>query len=175
MKEYDFTLKFNLQNPQAALDDYVEALYEGGCDDALIGVGTKGYISLNFIREASSAYEAISSAVADVKRVIPCASLIEAVPDYVGLTDVAKILGCTRQNIRKLIMESETRSLLPVYEGTPSIWHLADILTWLRDVKAYSIDSSLMEIARINMKVNLVKDCQKLEPNFQEKIKALVS
>jgi hypothetical protein len=41
MKEYDFTLKFNLQNSQADPDSYVDNLYEGGCDDALIGVKKK--------------------------------------------------------------------------------------------------------------------------------------
>ena len=81
MKEYDFTLKFNLQNSQADPEYHVEKLYEGGCEDALIGIGKKGYISLNFIREASSAYEAVSSAIIDVKRVIPYATLIEATPD----------------------------------------------------------------------------------------------
>lgn len=173
MKEYDFTLKFSFKNSQIDPDSYVEALSAGGCDDALIGVGKKGYISLNFIREASSAYEAISTAIADVKSVIPWASLIEAAPDYVGLTDVAKILGCTRQNIRKLIVDSEPSSLVPVYEGTPSIWHLAEILAWLREAKTYSIDVSLMEIAKTNMDINIAKNWQKVEPTAQEKIKAL--
>lgn len=175
MKDYDFTLKFNLQQPKVDPSVYVEALYAGGCDDALIGIGKKGYISLNFIREAPSAYEAISSAIADVKRVIPHASLIEAAPDYVGLTDVAKILGCTRQNIRKLIVTSEPSSPPPIYEGTPSIWHLAEILDWLQEVKAYPIDSSLIEVAKINMDLNNAKSWQKLEPTYQETIKALVS
>lgn len=87
MKDYDFTLKFNLQDPQSDPGEYVEKLYAGGCDDALIGVGLKGYISLNFIREASSAYEAISSAISNVKAVVPSATLIEVAPDFVGLTD----------------------------------------------------------------------------------------
>jgi hypothetical protein len=175
MKEYDFTLKFNLQNSQAEADRYVESLYEGGCDDALIGVGKKGYISLNFIREALSAYEAISSGIADVKRVLPCATLVEAAPDFVSLTDVAKILGCTRQNMRKLIVTNEPGSPLPIYEGTPSIWHLAEILIWLREAKAYSIDSTLIEIAKTNMNVNIAMSWQKVEPDFQKNIKALVA
>jgi hypothetical protein len=175
MKEYDFTLKFNLQNPQADPVSHVESLYEGGCDDAFIGIGKTGYISLNFIREASSAYEAISSAIADVKRVLPCATLVEATPDFVGLTDVAKILGCTRQNIRKLIVTNDPSSPLPAYEGKPSIWHLAEILIWLREAKTYSIDDTLLEIAKTNMDVNIAKSWQKVEPNFQENIKALVT
>jgi hypothetical protein len=161
MKEYDFTLKFNLQNSQADPNNYVEQLYESGCDDALIGVGKKGCIALNFTREASSAYEAISSALNDVKKVILHAILIEATPDFVGLTDAAKILGCTRQNIRNLMVKSEPRSPLPVYEGIPSIWHLAEILIWLREDKTYSIDDSLLEIAKINMDFNVARSWKK--------------
>ena len=173
MKEYDFTLKFNLQNPQADPNSYVEALYEGGCDDALIGIGKRGYISLNFIREALSAYEAISSAIRDVKKAIPDAIFLEAGPDYVGLTDAAKILGCTRQNIRKIIVKNEPKSPLPIYEGTPSIWHLAEILIWLRDSKTYLIDDSLIEIAKANMDVNIARSWQKIEPTSKENIKAI--
>jgi hypothetical protein len=75
MKEYTFTLIFDLKDSQADPSDFIEKLYEGGCDDALIGVGNKGYIALNFIREASTYTEAINSAVEDVKRVIPAANL----------------------------------------------------------------------------------------------------
>jgi len=83
MKEYEFTLKFSLPNFQVDPNEYIEKLYENGCDDALIGVGSKGYIALDFIREASSAYDAIASAVIAVKKVIPDASLIEAIPDFI--------------------------------------------------------------------------------------------
>jgi hypothetical protein len=38
MKEYSFTLKFDFHDSQAEPSSYVEQLYEGGCDDALIGV-----------------------------------------------------------------------------------------------------------------------------------------
>ena len=174
MNEYEFTLKFNLQNFQVDASDYVEKLYENGCDDALIGIGAKGYIALDFIREASSAYAAVSSAITDVKKVIPDAVLIEATPDFVGLTDAAKILGCSRQNIRNLIVKDVPRSPLPVYEGTPSIWHLADILIWLREEKTYSIDDSLLEIAKINMNFNTARSWQRVDSSLQENIKALL-
>jgi hypothetical protein len=118
MKEYSFTLKFNF--PDARIDPacYIDRLYEAGCDDALIGIGKQGCIYLDFIRSAASAFDAISSAIFDVKKVIPDASLIESTPDFVGLTDTAKILGCTRQNIRNLIFNGDSRSPSPVYEGT---------------------------------------------------------
>ncbi len=92
MPEYSFTLKFNFLDPQINSDSYIEQLYEAGCDDSLIGIGKPGSIALEFIRSAASAFEAISSAIVDVKKVIPDAILIEATPDFVGLTDTAKIL-----------------------------------------------------------------------------------
>ena len=174
MSEYEFTLKFNLPNSQVEPNEYIEQLYENGCDDALIGIGSKGYIALDFIREASSAYAAVSSAITDVKTVIPHAKLIEATPDFVGLTDAAKIVGCSRQNIRNLIVKDKSKSPLPVYEGTPSIWHLADILIWLREEKTYSIDDSLLEVAKINMNFNVANSWQKIAPELQANIKDLV-
>jgi hypothetical protein len=175
MNEYEFTLKFNLHDHQLDPNDYIDLLYESGCDDALIGISKKGYISLDFIRSASSAYEAISSAVTNVKKAIPNANLIEAMPDFVGLTDTAKILGCTRQNIRNLIVKSGSRSPLPIYDGTPSIWHLAEILIWLREEKTYPIDESLLAVAKTNMDFNIVRNWQKVEPDFREEIEALVA
>jgi hypothetical protein len=174
MKEYSFTLKFNF--PDARIDpaSYIDRLYESGCDDALIGVGKQGCIALEFIRSAPSAFDAIASAIVDVKKSIPEASLIEATPDFVGLTDTAKILGCTRQNIRNLIFNGDARSPSPVYEGTPSIWHLAEILTWLRDDKTYSIDDSLLEIAKTNMELNIARKWREIEPELQANIRALM-
>jgi hypothetical protein len=174
MKEYNFTLKFDLPRSEIDAELYIGWLYEGGCDDALIGIGKKGSIGLDFIRSASSAFEAVASAIADVKKAIPDAILIEAKPDFVGLTDTAKILGCTRQNIRNLIFKGESRSPSPVYEGTPSIWHLADILTWLREDKTYSIDDSLLEVAKINMEFNIARKWRELDSDIQAKIEALV-
>ena len=174
MKEYNFTLKFNFSNPRIDPNRYIEQLYENGCDDALIGIGKQGCIALDFTRSAASAFDAIASAIVDVKQVIPDASLIEATPDFVGLTDTAKILGCTRQNIRNLIFNSDMRSPSPVYEGTPAIWHLAEILTWLREAKTYSIDDSLLEVAIVNMEFNLARKWRNIEPDLQANIRALV-
>jgi hypothetical protein len=175
MKEYSFTLKFNFQDAHTDPNSYIEQLYEGGCDDALIGVGKQGSIALDFIRESPSAFEAISGAIATVKKVIPNATLIEASPDFVGLTDIAEIIGCTRQNIRNVILNNQTRSPSPVYEGTPSIWHLSEVLIWLKEDKSYLINDSLLEVSMINMNFNIARNWRKIEPTLQENIKALVA
>ena len=90
MYEYDFTLKFSLQNPQADPQEYVEQLGRAGCDDALVGIGQRGRIAFHFTRAATSASEAISSAIADVHGVIPDAKLVETVPALVGLTEATE-------------------------------------------------------------------------------------
>ncbi|ACK66010.1 putative DNA-binding protein [Rippkaea orientalis PCC 8801] len=85
MKEYEFTLNFKLPDDNTNPEIYLDQLYELGCDDAIIGIGKKGYLALKFIRESTSSYEAMSSAIESVKKVIPQAKLIEASPDFVNL------------------------------------------------------------------------------------------
>ncbi|ACK73754.1 prophage CP4-57 regulatory (plasmid) [Gloeothece citriformis PCC 7424] len=175
MPEYEFTLKFKLPNFNTNPEIYIDKLYESGCDDALIGVGTKGYIALNFIRESDSAYEAIKSAMENVKSVIPGVELVEALPDWVGVTDIANLLGCTRQNIQKLILKDNSSCPSAIHSGAQSIWHLAEFLTWLSEDKNYEIEESLLETAKITMNLNLAKEYKKLAPDLHESFKSLVT
>lgn len=161
MTEYDFTIKFDISGSDN-MDMVVltDKLYGAGCDDAIIGTGRTGQIALNFIREAESAEKALSSAINNVLTAIPNARLIEAYPDYVGLTDIADIIGCTRQNIQKVHARYRSSFPLPVHDGKTTIWHLAKILPWFKG-KNYKILDSLLEISKANMKLN--SDRQKTE------------
>jgi hypothetical protein len=174
MQEYEFTLKFKLPDSNTDSEIYIDQLYESGCDDALIGIGKKGYLALDFIRESSSAYEAMSSAIKDVRKVIPQANIVEASPDFVGVTDLAHLLGCTRQNVQKLISKDNSQCPPAVYGGAQSIWHLAELLTWLVEDKNFSINESLLEVARTTMNLNLAKQSESLDRNMQENFKTLV-
>lgn len=162
MNEYEFTLKFRLPEPCVDLERFIGALAETGCDDALVGIGHKGRIALDFTREAKSAFDAIASAVGDVKRAIPGAELIEASPDLVGLTDVAEIVGFTRQNMRKLMVNNVATFPVAMHEGTLSLWHLASVLKWLGEIQRRPVDESLLEIANTNMRLNIAKEVRQL-------------
>ncbi|MDP1544748.1 MAG: hypothetical protein Q8L87_01910 [Anaerolineales bacterium] len=81
MNEYQFTLKFSIKSPATGIDAITEALGHEGCTDALLGIGQAGFISLDFTREALSAAEAVKSAIADVKRAIPEAQLVDVTPE----------------------------------------------------------------------------------------------
>jgi len=173
--EYGFTLRFGLAAVETGPDALVEMLGEQGCDDALVGIGVNGRIALRFIRESDSAHHAVFGALADVKRAIPDVVLIEATPDLVGLTDVAEIVGCTRQNMRQLMLSSEPATPAPVHEGRPSIWHLAHVLAWLRREKHYRIGDDLMDLAETNMQLNVAVDLLNADPSAQREIDSLLA
>jgi predicted DNA-binding transcriptional regulator AlpA len=173
--EYEFTLKFMLPDNSGDASLHLQALGEAGCDDALIGVGQPGRVALNFTREAASAEQAIVSALSDVKQAIPAAKLVEAGPDFVGLTDVADLAGVSRQNMRKLMVGHPSSFPAPVHEGSASVWHLANILLWLRDNKNYRFEDRVIDVAQAAMQVNLAKEAIGLLPRMRKEVRSLVA
>lgn len=174
MTHYEFALTFTLPSPGADIDDLVERLGAAGCEDAVIGVGVKGRVALSFMREAETAAKAVFSGIANVRTAIPDATLAEASPDLVGLTDVAELLHVTRQNVRKLIVDCEALAPAPVHEGRPTIWHLAKVLGWLREEKNYPIEENLAELAYVTMQINLAVGSKDTDRAAQHEILALL-
>jgi predicted DNA-binding transcriptional regulator AlpA len=175
MMEYEFELRFNLPAGGTDAKDLVERLGEAGCEDALVGIGQPGRIALKFTREAESAKRAIVSALKDVKQAISGARLIEARPDFVGLTEVADMLGMSRQNIRKLTLAHAATFPAPVHEGSTAIWHLEPVLQWFRSKGGYNIGQEQIEVAHIAMQINLVKAADRLELPIQREVRTLVA
>ncbi|MDO8789657.1 MAG: DNA-binding protein [Sulfuritalea sp.] len=175
MKEYDFILKFDLPDREVDPEKFVDALYEAGCDDATVGIGQNGRLALNFIREAASAFVAVSSAIADVKKAIPGAKLIEATPDLVGLTDIADIVGCSRQNIRKIVVSHKSAFPSPIHEGSTALWHLSKVLQWFRAKGSYVIEDSLIEVSGANMQVNIASQMRDIDPKLQRNLQAILT
>ena len=170
MNEYEFTLRFDVSRVPNALNECVELLAAHGCDDATVGIGIPGRIGLMFSREAASADDAVLSALRDVSTALPAAVLVEATPDLVGITEVAEIVGKSRQNMRKLLLECGAGGPLPVHEGSSSIWHLAPILAWLRDEKRYSVEQEMLDLATTNMQLNAASSRIDISPRIQEDV-----
>ena len=155
MKEFNFELIFKLLDNQDS-SEYLDTLFENGCDDATISAGQLGMLSLSFTRESISAAEAVESAINDVKKAIPSAKLVEAAPDIVSISDISSILGYSRQYTRKLF-NSDTSSLpAPIHIGNPSIWHLSEILDWLKSLgkQENKINENLFELSHITRQIN---------------------
>ena len=151
---YEFTLKFAVPVRTTEPDDWIDSLAEAGCHDALIGTGIPGRLALEFDRSASDADSALHSAIADVQRAIPEVRLIEVSPDYVGLTEIAELSGSSRQAIRKTMERNIATIPLPVHEGSPSIWHLKDVLEWLRQRQGRAVDHATEEISAAACRIN---------------------
>jgi hypothetical protein len=172
---YEFSLVFDTSAVAGEADDLVEALGEHGCDDAIVGIGRVGRLALDFDREAPDAVEAVLSAVRDVIEALPGAVLVEASPDFVGITEVADIVGRSRQNIRKLLLSGASPSPAPVHEGSPSLWHLEDILIWLGDRKGYEIDDDLLDLARVTKQLNLASSLRQLDSTMRADLEAMLA
>lgn len=173
MKEYEFGLRFSLPRDEAHSDELIERLGNAGCDDALVGIGHAGRIAFEFAREADSAYSAILSAIRDVKRALPEAELVEVSPDLVGITDVAEIVGCSRQNIRKLLLSCSSRGPTPLHEGKWEVWHLAPVLSWLATEKRHTVSSHWLEISEATLKFNAALDARLTDAETQEQMRTL--
>lgn len=174
MPGYDIELSFALPSPDADPGDFVDRLYEAGCGDATVGIGRSGHIGMLFTRDSDTAWDALASAIRDVRGAIPGARLEEAGPDLVGLTDLGLLLGVSRQNARKLIVGSRRQTPAPVHIGNPSVWHLADLLRWLREVKRYEVDDRLVEVADVTRQVNLAIESRAADRRAQREIRALL-
>lgn len=158
-KEYIFTLKFKIPQNAGSMDALVDELYAKGCDDALIGTGMPGQIALEFAREAKTADAAITSAQQDVLNVIPQAQLIEASPDYVGLSDIAELVSVSRQQMRKLYAQNECFPA-PLHAGKSNLWNLYTVLNWLEKNKSYKFDTLVYEVAKVTASINTQRRMQ---------------
>ena len=174
MKEFEFTLKFALADSGIDANIYVDQLGEAGCTDALLGIGQLGRIALDFSRDAENAMEAVKSALEDVMNAIPDARLIEASPDLVGISDIASLIGVSRQNIRKLIINNIKTFPSPIHDGKSSIWHLSAVLNWFIDCKQKDIEPMLVEISIANMQLNIAKEYSYANPHIQAELTSVI-
>ena len=174
--EYLLTLKYKIPPQDCEEEPLMRRLAAVGCKDALIVVGLRGRLMLSFKRHDECGEQALLSALHHVRKAIPGARLIEAAPDMVGLTDVAAMVGVSRQNMRKLMLTHPMSFPSPIHEGnSSSVWHLWDVLCWMRGRGGYRIDEAVLELAKVAKTVNLVRECRHLEDRKREEFVKLVA
>lgn len=164
MNTYEFSLVFALPSSQSDPEEHLDALFEAGCDDALIGTGVLGRIALDFERKGNNALSTILSAIDDVKRAIPNADVAECSPDLVGVTGIASLFQLSRQAVQKAIKSNLNSFPTPVHSGNSNVWHLSQIVDWAQahrkltsQIKNFSIVS---ETAKATRQLNLAKELQ---------------
>lgn len=77
--------------------------------------------------------------------------------------------------MRKLMVKSGTEFPSPVHEGKSSIWHLSNILVWLKENNKVEIEDTLIDVANVNKKFNLVKELNQVNDGIQENFRELIA
>jgi hypothetical protein len=133
-RAYRFTLI--LSGVREVTPHVEDALFEAGCDDALLGE-RDGFVFLDFEREASSAHEAVLSAITDVAKAGVGARVARVEPDeFVTMAEIARRTNRSRESIRQLAAGLRGPGDFPppvanLKQKSP-IWRWADVEVWLR-------------------------------------------
>ena len=85
-----------------------------------------------------------------------------------------EIVGVSRQNMRKLMLARPGSFPTPVHEGSTSIWHLADVLSWLQAKGSYSLARNVLDVAQVALQVNVAKEGRRFPGVAFKELDALV-
>ena len=130
-----FTFTLIVEGTDLQSDDTVDALYEAGCDDALVG-RSDGIHYLDFDREAASLEEAVLSAVADIESVDGLTVVRLADAGLVSMADIAARAGRTRESVRLLVAGERGPGGFPPPVTDPRsryrLWRATEVERWMR-------------------------------------------
>jgi hypothetical protein len=139
---YSFTLFFSGTD---VLDDArLDALFEGGCDDALFGTRDGAQYGA-FDREAGSVSEALASAIRDVTSAVTGLQVVRVEPDeLVTLAAIAERSGLSREYIRLLSTNKRGPGGFPApvtyADHKTRLWHWPDVAHWLAEHEKAKVD-----------------------------------
>jgi hypothetical protein len=133
-QEYEFTLI--LSGVSELTREVLDAFYEAGCDDALIGM-RDGIAYAEFCREANSFREAVLSAIGDVESARADAKVEHVEPDeFVTMSEIARRLQITREGVRKRVAGQRGPGNFPSPVGSLTkhspLWRWTDVVQWHR-------------------------------------------
>lgn len=111
-----------------------DALFEAGCDDALISYKNR-VVCLDFDRESDSLENAIISSIHDVEGANIGAKAAHIEGAFVTLSEIAERTGFTKQAISLFIQGKRGPGGFPIpFTGVNSsspIWRFRDVVVWL--------------------------------------------
>lgn len=178
MNDYEFVLKFALPDPEGDAEEFLARLEEAGCDDALVGIGKRGRIALEFVRSEESAERAVITAISAVLHAIPGVHFIEAGPDLISLREVAELAGTSRQNFYKMSANKHLFPTAAVIENGTELYHYSDVFAWLRlngYVQGSQKDLDIREETAITIRmVNVALEVHNLPKKITPEIERVV-
>lgn len=139
---HSFTLF--LSGADVLSDQRLNALFEGGCDDALFGARDGAQYGA-FDREAPSFSEALASAIRDVTAAVSGLHVVRIEPDeLVTMAAIAERSGLSREYIRLLAANKRGPGGFPApvtyADHKTRLWHWPDVAHWLTDHEKAKVD-----------------------------------
>lgn len=152
MKTFQFSVIASGLDPNA--ENFEAQFYENGCDDALVSF-QKGYIIIDFAREAETFAEAVASALENVAGTGARIDRLEPDP-LVSLSDIAGRAQMTRAAITNYYKGYRCEGFPPpiarVTTESP-LWEWASVAKWLtcndRLDRATAIEAELVRQANL--------------------------
>lgn len=159
-KIYQFTLVLDgVDEKTLGLED---ALFEAGCDDALINY-KNGVVYLDFDREGEDLERTIISAIKNVEAAGVGAKIVSVAPEHlVSLSDIAERVSITRQAVSLLMQGSRgsgnfPKPMLKISNKSP-LWRWSSVAEWFYQqgkINDHSIIDSANVVEDINAALEL--------------------
>lgn len=133
--QHEFTLV--LEGSDVLHARNLDAWFEAGCDDATFGeVDGVGYA--DFARSATSAPEAILSAIDGLESAVPSVRVTRVEPDdLVNASEIATRLGRSRESVRLLIACERGPGGFPAplshLKSRSRLWRWAEVASWTQE------------------------------------------
>lgn len=181
MAVYTFTLI--VDGPDLQSEANSAALFEAGCDDALVGrAGTLQYI--DFDREARSLSDAVFTATESIERAVSGATVVHLEPDdLVSMTEIAERTERTRESIRLLISGERGPGGFPPaathFKTRNRMWEWHAVAQWftrsLNDERLAASAGDSNFIAAFNAGLRLRRANQALSDDDRDRIERLAA
>jgi hypothetical protein len=143
MTTHNFTLI--VDGPDLQADELIDAIFEAGCDDALIG-RADGIQFAEFDRDAPTLQDAVLSAIADLESINGVTALRLSYAGLISMADIAARTGRTRESVRLLITGERGPGGFPPPVTDPRsryrLWRSDDVETWLHENLAGTLHDS---------------------------------
>ena len=142
MPLHEFTMI--VEGPDLQDDRVIEALFEAGCDDALVG-RADGTQYLDFGREADTFEDAVFTAIDDVESVAGIRVVRLADIGLLSMADIAARTGRTRESVRLLVAGKRGPGGFPPPATDPRsrhrLWWSDDVCRWFSDALGEQIEN----------------------------------
>ena len=175
MSLHHFTLI--VDGPDVQQQALVDALFEAGCDDGLVG-RSEGIQYIEFDREAPGLDDAVLSAVADVEKVpgVTVARIADA--GLVSMAGIARRTGRTREGVRLLIAGARGPGGFPPPVTDPRsryrLWRWSEVERWLTAYLGEPAESSDDDVlTAINASLELRRHAHRVHPSRQTRLRDL--